>query len=269
MNKFLNKILKEITDIENINYKIISDGFIIVLEKNNEIHYLNEFRFGLNSQIAATLCDDKYAMCEVLKYHNIPVIDYRLIWDAGIPKTNLEITKKVEYLKEYYKKNNNHIVLKPNNGYSGKLIFNIENEKDIESSLIELLKYTNSIVVNPFYKIKNEHRVIILNGKCRLVYTKNLNKNEWQFNLSKGSIATKIKDTKLKEKLINLAINTYNSINAKFISVDIIKDYNGNLKILEVNSGVCMEKYCLQHPEDYELVKEIYYDAIKELFDMI
>ena len=265
MNKFLNNILKEIAKDENIKYSNISDGFITVLEKDGKFRYINEFKM-LNSHIASILCDDKYAMFEVLKYHNIPVIDYKLIWDRSIIKSEDEINKKVKYLEEYFKNCNNHIVLKPNDGYSGKMIFNIENKNDIKSSLIKLLDWTSSIVVNPFYKIKNEHRVIILNEKCRLIYTKNLSNDGWQFNLSKGSISTKIFNNELKEKLENLALKSYKIIGANFVSVDIIEDYQNNFYVLEINNGVCMEKYAKQHPEDYNIVKDIYRDAIKDLF---
>lgn len=267
MNNFFNKIIKEITKEENIKYKNISDGYITVLEKGGIYKYINEFKFGLNSQVSSILCDDKYAMYEVLKYHHIPVIEHQLVWDVG--KNKKEINTQIEYLKEYFKDHNNHIVLKPNDGYSGIMVFNIQKIDDIEESFLNILNWTKSIVVNPFYKIKNEHRIIILKGKCRLMYTKELPKNGWQFNLSKGSKAIKITDEKLKNELQKLALKAYNLIDVNFVSVDIIEDYHNNFYILEINSGVCMEKYVREHPEDYNIVKDIYHDAIKELFKQL
>ena len=194
------------------------------------------------------------------------MINMQWIWCNQNKDNKLEINKTIKKLIEYYNNNNKHIVLKPNKGYAGINVFNIETIKDLKDNFLKLLNYTDSIVVNPFYKIKNEHRIIILNNEIRLMYTKNLSKNSWQFNLSKGSYVTKIEDEKLKKKLENLALKTYSLLNSKFVSIDIIEDYNNNLYVLEVNSSVAIFKYLEQIPSDYELVKKIYYDAIMELF---
>jgi len=266
MNEELELLIKEICKEENIKYKNVSDNYITILKKENKIRFINKYKFGLNSQIGSILSDDKYAMYEVLKEFNIPVIKYDLIWNRNNQKREEEIIDKINYIKKYFNDNNNHIVLKPNMGYSGNMLFNIDNTIDIEPSFRKLLDYTDTIVANPFYKLKNEHRVIILNNKCRLIYTKNLTNNSWQFNLSKGSIATKITDNNLKDKLINLAFKVYKLLNLSFVSIDIVEDYNNNLYILEINSGVSMTKYLKQHKEDYNKIKNIYRDALLELF---
>ena len=266
MNYF-KKIIEEICIEDKLNYQYISNDYILVLEKNNKYRYLYNNLIGLNSEVSGKSVDDKYAMYEILKYHDISVIEYELIWNPGCHKNIKEINSKVNYLKNYFKEHNNQIVLKPNNGYAGINVFKIDNIDEIKDKLNILLDYTNSIVANPYYEIKNEHRVIILNNKVRLIYTKNLSKNNWQFNLSKGNYVTKVTNPKLKKDIINLALKTYKVLNLIFVSIDIVEDYQGNLSILEVNSSVSMSKYLEQIPNDYILVKEIYHDAIRELFN--
>lgn len=257
-------MLEEICKEENISYKYISDKYITILKKNNKIKYIYNDLYGLNSETSNLLCNDKYAMYEILKEYNIPVIKYNLIWHPGISKTTNNINKTIKYIKDFFIKYNNHIVLKPNFGNNGNLVFNINNINDIENIFINLLNKTDSIVINPFYNIKNEYRVIVLNGKVRLIYKKVLN-NNWQFNLSKGSIASKEIDNKLKNKIIDIALKVNKFLKTKFVSIDII-DSNNNLYVLEVNGKVCTTKYLKQHMEDYDLVKNIYKDAIDELF---
>ena len=265
MKSFLDKIIKEICEEEKINYHHISDNFITVLEKNNKYRYINGSRIGLNSQTAGMIADDKFAMYEILKFHKINVIEHVLIWNRN--NSYLDIEEKIMFLKKYFHDHNNHIVLKPNMGYGGKMVFNITQEDEIKNIFLKLINYTNTIVLNPFYEIKNEHRLIILDGVCRLAFTKKLPKNGWQFNLSMGASSSKIKDNKLKKRLISLGLKAYKLTGARFLSIDIIEDLNNNLYVLEMNSGVSMEKYVTKHPKDYLIVKEIYKDAIKKLFN--
>ena len=261
MSLFIEKIIKDISQELNIKYKIISDGYITIIEKNKRIVYLYANLYGLNSDVVNFLCDDKYAMYELLKEYNIPVIEYKLVWHPG--NTKEEIAKKILEVKKYFRKNNYHLVIKPNFGNGGNNVLQIVNEENIKEIFLNLLKKTNYLVVNPFYNIKNEYRIIMLNGKVRLIYKKIL-KDSWQFNLSKGSIASKEIDNNLKIKIIALAKKTNKILQTKFVSIDIIEDINNNLYVLEVNSRVTMTKYIEQHHEDYELVKNIYKDAILE-----
>ncbi len=268
MTNFLEKIIKDISLEEKIKFKTISDGFITILTKDDKTCYLNEYFLGLNSSISTLLCDDKYAMYEVLKEYQIPVLEYKLIFHSGDEKVKENIENKIKILKDYYHAFNHHIVLKPNLGYGGRLVFQIDKEETIKPIFYMLLENTNSIVVNPFYEIKNEYRVIILNNQVRLIYKK-VRGSSWQFNLSKGSFSVKDIDSILKDQIISLAYKVYNTLKLKFASIDIVELEKGEILVLEVNNRVTLEKYCLQHPKDYELVKNIYKDAIKILFDEV
>ena len=262
----LKKIIEEICNENKINYQYISDNYVMVLEKNGKYRYIYNNLIGINSMISGKIVDDKYAMYEILNLHHIPVVKYDLVWCNQNKENKLEINKTIKYLIEYFNNNNKHIVLKPNNGYAGINVFNIQTIKDLKDNFLKLLNYTDAIVVNPFYKIKNEHRIIILNNEIRLMYTKNLSNNNWQFNLSYGNYVTKITDEKLKKELSKLSLKVYSLLNSKFVSIDIIEDYNHNLYVLEVNGSVTINKYLEQMPNDYNIVKKIYWDAIEELF---
>lgn len=266
MKDFLRKILNEICIEEKIKCIHLSGEYITKLEKDGKTRYISGTHMGCNSYMATLLADDKYAMYEVLKNAGIPVIEFKLVWDRNNVKSNNDIEKRLKEIKEYYIANNRHIVLKPNRGYAGKDMYNIIEENQIEPAFRELLDQTDTIVVNPFYKAKHEHRVIILNGKVRLIYKKTLGKNEWQFNLTHSGRAYKIQSKKLEEKLETLAMKAYNQIGADFVSVDIFECEDEELKILEINGSVSMEKYVEQMPEEYEKVKNIYRDAIRSMF---
>ena len=107
----------------------------------------------MNSQTAGMIADDKFAMYEILKFHKINVIEHVLIWNRN--NSYLDIEEKIMFLKKYFHDHNNHIVLKPNMGYGGKMVFNITQEDEIKNIFLKLINYTNTIVLNPFYEIKN------------------------------------------------------------------------------------------------------------------
>ena len=267
MKDFLRKTLNEICMEENIKCTHLSSEYITKLEKDGKTRYISGTYMGCNSYMATLLADDKYAMYEVLKNAEISVIEFKLVWDRDNIKSCNNIEKCLKEIKEYYIANNKHIVLKPNRGYAGQNMYNINEDNQIEPAFRELLDQTDTIVVNPYYKAKHEHRVIILNGKVRLIYTKTLGRDEWQFNLAQGGKVDKINSKELEERLANLALQAYNQINANFVSVDIFECEGEALKILEINGSVSMEKYVEQMPEEYEKVKNIYRDAIRSMFE--
>ena len=90
---------------------------------------------------------------------------------------------------------------------------------------------------------------------------------DWKHNLSNGSVAKNIEDKKLKERVVNLAKKVSKQINLKFGSVDIIETDNNELLVLELNSGVMTENYLTQNPDKYEFIKDIYSDAVDEMFN--
>ena len=89
----------------------------------------------------------------------------------------------------------------------------------------------------------------------------------WKFNLSQGSIAKKLNDEALKDRLIKIAKQVCKEINLKFGSIDIIETTDDKLLVLEVNSGVMLENYVRLNPDEYNVVKDIYRKAITSLFN--
>ena len=302
------EILQEICDEENISYKVLSKNWIIILEKNGKTRFIAGYRFGLNSHAVGEIVDDKYGLYEVLKENNIPVIEHRIIYNKTNHLKYAIGCNSSEYVKEYFEKNNNHIVIKPNASACGRGVCNITDVNQIDDFLEKLFLRHYSISMCPFYNIKHEYRAVVLNGKVELLYAKYLprvigdgnksirqlliefNNNyfknrlnesiydrilanneiyeyNWKFNLSRGSISKEIEDAKLKEDLIIIAEKVSNVLDLKFGSIDIIQTENDELMVLEVNSGVMMENYLLQHPEEREKVKDIYKRAILSMFE--
>ena len=307
MKNNFKEIIKEICTEDNIKYKFLSKDWVIMLEKDGKTRFISGYKFDLNSHGIGLIADDKYALYEVLKSKNIPVIEHKIVYNK---MNNLDYAigcNTYEYVKEYFEKNNNNIVIKPNDGTCGKNVFNVTDVNEIDIVLDKIFLKNYSISMCPFYKIKHEYRAIMLDGENKLLYTKYLpivtgdgnktirqllldfnydyfidkledskydkvlpkNKTfeyNWKFNLSQGSIAKKLNDKVLQDRLIKIAKQVCKEINLKFGSIDIIETTNNELLVLEVNSGVMLENYIRLNPNEYIYAKDIYSNAIKNLF---
>lgn len=308
MQKSFKKIIQQICNEDNINYKFLSKDWVIMLEKEGKTRFISGYKFDLNSHGIGLIADDKYALFEVLKEKGIPIIEHKIVYNKTNKLDYAVGCNTHEYVKNYFSENNNHIVIKPNDGTCGHNVFNVTDINEIDSILNKIFINNYSISICPFYNIKHEYRAIMLDGENKLLYTKYLPivagdgkktirqlllefnydyfidklenskydkvlaKNEsfeynWKFNLSQGSIAKRLDDELLADKLIKLAKQVCDEINLKFGSVDIIQTTNNDFLVLEVNSGVMIENYIRLNPNEYEIAKNIYRSAIEKLFN--
>ena len=89
---------------------------------------------------------------------------------------------------------------------------------------------------------------------------------DFKFNLSKGSRAFIVTDEEIKKELIKVVNKIVNNIDCNFVSVDIVKTVDNKYKVLEINSGVSIEKVVNFIDNGYAIAKEIYKDAINSMF---
>ncbi len=89
----------------------------------------------------------------------------------------------------------------------------------------------------------------------------------WQHNLSKGSRPQVVKDAALLGRLTQLAQEVVQALTMRFVSVDII-EFENELLVLEVNSGVMMDNYVRLLPDGYQQAKQVYGNVMTVMFDL-
>jgi glutathione synthase/RimK-type ligase-like ATP-grasp enzyme len=87
----------------------------------------------------------------------------------------------------------------------------------------------------------------------------------WKHNLGQGAQPEIITDHALVTQLGSLALSAAQAVNARFASVDIIRT-GGELKVLEINSGIMMESFARMNAENHQAAKSIYLEALNSTF---
>ena len=296
MNEF-NDLLQKICNELNIKLTIFPDGWLKILEKNNITHFISGYRFDNNCYAIGEIMNDKGLFYDVLKYKNIPIVEQKIIFKNYYK----------EDIIDYFNNHNKEIIIKGNTGNAGISVYKIKDINKAFEVIDNLFLKEYSISLSPFYNIKNEYRVIILNNEIKLIFGKikpfiigdgksTLNelmqnndkyydlhiKNiqnkkyiplkdekidlDFKFNLSSGgSVFLDIEDG-LKEKIEFLAKKVAEELNISFASIDIILTNDNKLLVLEANTGVTLNKFSNQTFNGYNIVYNIYKEAIKLMF---
>lgn len=300
----LKELLDDICQELDIEYKIISNNYLIYLKKNGKTKFIWGNKFDLNNHGLGIAFDDKYATYEVLKNIDVPVIEHSILYSSKNKSRYAKNKSGISYMKEIFNKYNKDIVLKVNNGSKGFGVYHINSFSSFLLTSNKLFLSNKSLSVTPYENIINEYRVIVLNKEIKLMYGKKnpvvvgdgtsslkdllvkfnepyfknkkiknyiLKKNEvynydFKFNLSKGSRAFIVIDEEIKKDLIKVVNKIVNNIDCNFVSVDIVKTVDNKYKVLEINSGVSIEKVVNFIDNGYAIAKEIYKDAINSMF---
>lgn len=258
-------ILGEICQESGVELTWVANNWVAILEKNEQIRFALGFKFGINSAAASMVADDKCATYGVLQKQGIPAVQHQLLYKKDNPASYARNYQSEEYIEMFFRQNREHVVIKPNNGQGGEGVYQASSMDDVRRALEKIFRSNELAAMCPFYNILHEYRFIMLDGKVRLAYKK-VRGEDWRFNLNSGARAERIEDSKLYEKLKNLAAKTTKAMNLRFCSVDMAELNEQKLIIMEVNSGVVTGKYLAQHPEEYEKVKKIYADVLEKMF---
>lgn len=293
----MQKIIKEICDEKKISLNLVSKDWIIILQKEDKIRYIVGYKFPLNNQSVSKICDDKYALYEIMNHFNIPVAQHYLVFK------NYDKNSVFEYCEKY----GFNMVVKNNLGTCGNDMYHVATLEELFIKLDELLSKGCYVSLSPYYDIKTEYRTITLNGNIELIYGKkrpivigdgkstiyellcNFNKNyfynisekesllrvldlgkeyeyNWQFNLSKGAMPFLLDDFDMENKIREMVGRITSILSVGFVSIDIIELVDGSLLLLEVNSGVMMENISKNLVNGTKLAKNIYTKVLDEMF---
>ena len=297
------KIIKEICKQHNIEFTAFSDDWIIQLKCNGKVMYIYGYRFPNNNAVIDRICSDKSALSDVLENNLIKHIPHYYYHFQGKNELDGEIHKSIKSQLDKF----GAIVCKSNTGSGGRSVYRVFSESELENALANILPVTKSIAISPYFNIEDEYRVIIINGEIEVIYKKmqpyvigdgkhtikellsqtgnekiqindeidlyyvpTLNEHckiNWKHNLGQGANSIIINDIELKDRIATLAQSCASCLNLEFASIDIVS-INGDLRVLEINSGIMMEIFSSESKEKYNIAKSIYEKAILHYLKM-
>lgn len=260
------KLIDEICREKGIEEKFLSFGWIRELEKNGKVKHIVRNDFDLNPSACKDIVNDKFATYEVLKTHNVPTLEYNIIFN---PVTRGEypsdIDKKVH---DYFVKYNKKIVIKQNNSSEGKGVFLFEDEDRAISKIKEIFEKEDNVNVCPFEEIDCEYRAVFLDGEILFMYRKKKSKTGWKHNLANGATPEAVlEDDVDRKKVEEIAKSAGKFVGARFVTVDISKTVDGRLFVMEINGSVCMSRFAEGFPNGIQIAKQIYSKAIDKMFE--
>lgn len=233
----------------------------MIMQHGQRRHLAFGYDIGLNSAMAHRIANDKSATAEVLAYSGVPCIPHTLFLSPKLG-THASAVSAREAMLALLQAHPHGLVAKPNEGTSGRFVFKVTSDAELDHATGEIFASHLSLAISPFVDIEEEVRVILLDGDARVVYSKE-RISDWRHNLDFGARPILLEQGEAREACIAMAVQAANAIRIRFASIDIVR-VAGSWRVLEINSGVMMEVLGRHHPE---LVYTTYAAALDKVFE--
>lgn len=274
MNKNIECLIKACLK-ESLKYEIHhSSNNLISLKLNGVNHIFVNWMTPLNSQSVMQLCQDKgyfYSYFEnVIKmpktssflnpYSNEKYRKYLK------QKTIFDIINAVETEHAY------PIIVKKNRGSRGTKVFIVYDRNELEKAILDIFNLNSAAcdymcLVQDFIKIKEEFRVIYLEGKYQFSYKKNIEGAINTGNLSplhwQGAKAELVRDFDVIQKLEEFCAPIFSKLMIPFCGLDVALDQDNSFWLIETNTSPGFD--CFIKHEGDDVVVGLYQEILRDL----
>jgi glutathione synthase/RimK-type ligase-like ATP-grasp enzyme len=241
--------------------EVRSQGWLIVMQRDGTRRFALGYDLGLNSAISHRIASDKAATSDILAMSGIPCIAHTQFTNPVLadqtPAEGLH-----EAMRALLRQHPQGVVVKPNEGTSGRLVFKVTTEAELDEAARKVFASHLSLAISPFVKITEEIRVVLTDDTPLAVYAKHRG-TDWRHNLDLGARPFLLPPGEAREACVALAIRAAQAIGIRFASVDIVRT-GDQWNVLEINSGVMMETLGRHYPD---LVYAAYTTALDRVFE--
>lgn len=244
-----------------IDVDVRADGWLIAMRRGGMRRFAFGYDIGLNSAIAHRLANDKSATAEALSLAGVPCIPHHLFLNPKLGRNVVDAAWR-EAMRGLLHDNPQGAVVKPNEGTSGRSVFWVTTEAELDHAVGEAFSMSTGLVISPYVAIEQEVRVILLDEVPLVVYNKQRG-SDWRHNLDAGAKPVLLEDGEVRAACVTLAIDAASATGIAFASIDVVR-VGDDWRVLEINSGVMMEALGKLHPE---LVQATYDAALDRVFD--
>jgi glutathione synthase/RimK-type ligase-like ATP-grasp enzyme len=154
-----------------ISIEVRSGGWLIVMQRGVLRRLAFGYDVGLNGAAAHQIASDKAATAEVLKLAGVPCVPHTLFLG---PKLSAHVpgSGSRDAMLGLLSAHPAGLVVKPNEGTSGESVFLVKTEAALERATSEIFAAYPSLAISPYVAIEDEVRVVLLDDRPLIVYSK-------------------------------------------------------------------------------------------------
>ncbi|CCD91084.1 conserved hypothetical protein [Bradyrhizobium sp. ORS 375] len=152
-----------------ISLDVREDGWLLVLRGAAKRHLIFGYDLGLNSAVAHRIACDKAATAALLEAAGVPAVRHAFVLAPALTGVREPHWASILELLEAHP---NGLVVKPNEGTSGRAVTRVTTSADLKAALTRILDTGASAAISPLLDIADEVRVILLDEAPLIVYRK-------------------------------------------------------------------------------------------------
>jgi glutathione synthase/RimK-type ligase-like ATP-grasp enzyme len=155
-----------------IDVELKAEGWLIAMKRGSKRHFAFGYDLGLNSAVAHRIANDKAATSDVLEICGIPCVPHTAFLSPRMYKYIVP-TGAWTAMLDLLKQNPQGLVVKPNEGTGGISVFKVRTEPELEVAANEIFSSEKSLAISPYVEIEDEVRVILIDYRPIVVFSKN------------------------------------------------------------------------------------------------
>jgi glutathione synthase/RimK-type ligase-like ATP-grasp enzyme len=154
-----------------LDVELHAGGWLILMRQGEKRRLAFAYDLGLNSAVAHRIANDKSATAELLSLSGIACVPHTLFlnpqFGAYVPSSG-----SWEAMLALLRQHPNGVVVKPNEGTSGRSVFLASTRLALELAVNRIFASHGGLAISPYLDIEDEVRVVLLDGAPLIVYSK-------------------------------------------------------------------------------------------------
>jgi glutathione synthase/RimK-type ligase-like ATP-grasp enzyme len=148
-----------------------SQGWLMVMQKGPRRQLAYGYDVGLNSAVTHRIANDKAATAELLEINGIACVPHAFFPSPALGEYVPHLGTW-EAMLGLLGQHRDGIVVKPNEGTSGRLVFKVLDRPALERAVSAIFSLNLNLAISSYLEIKNEVRVILVDDLPVIVYGK-------------------------------------------------------------------------------------------------
>src|SRR3954470_22238456 len=148
-----------------------SQGWLMVMQQGPKRHLAYGYDLGLNSAVTHRIANDKAATAELLGMNGLACVPHAFFPSPALGDY-VPAAGTFEAMLGLLKQHPGGIVVKPNEGTSGRLVFKVLDRPALERAVSAIFSLNLNLAISPYLEIKHEVRVVLVDDLPLIVYGK-------------------------------------------------------------------------------------------------